>query len=72
MVDIQGLNLTLKGAAEAERTMPTAAFGELDAAVMYAELTAAEFEADGVVDVLAILRLSLDLLEVARLCEIPT
>ena len=53
MVDIQGLNLTLKGAAEAERTMPTAAFGELDAAVMYAELTAAEFEADGVVDVLA-------------------
>ncbi len=33
--------------------MPTVAFGELDAAVMYAELTAAEFEADGVVDVLA-------------------
>ena len=54
MVDIS--KVSRAQLAEAERTMPTAAFGELDAAVMYAELTAAEFEADGVVDVLATLR----------------
>jgi hypothetical protein len=40
MVDIS--KVSRAQLAEAERTMPAAAFGELDAAVMFAELTAAE------------------------------